>query len=187
MTEEFNVIDSAKHPTRNRLYYLADTALGRVIYYTMEADNHETATYKNLTAGDFFWLSKPLDEFLTIFGAKPIETFVSDRLKGFSRDKVTVDGGVRYWLAEKSKPDGWLYEIPATEIRAFPATRYPDMKFVYTRYNIAAMRTMNRMRIEQMKTEETMRFNREWIHSEHAVSAIVDAVHEYVNGKGVIF
>ena len=184
------VLDSHKHFDRDRMYYLVDTPLGRVIYYTMGANNHETASYKNLTNGDIFWQTKDMRDFLTIFGGRPIEIFVSKRLKGFPRKKLSVDGGgSRYWLAEKSKSDGWLYEIPATELRAFPATRFPDKEFVYTRYNIEAMRTMSHADIDRLKTEAVWRFNGDNSHSKHAVSAIVDAVYDYVNkdeGKAIL-
>lgn len=178
------ILEEAKHPTRDRNYYLINTLLGRYVYYTMAADNNETATYKNLTEYDVFWSHMRLDKFLAMFVDKPVETFVSKRIS-FPRERILIDcGSERYQLAEPRKPDGYLYEIPASELRAFPGTRFPNMKFAYTRYNIAALRALDRLAIERLKTEETIRFNRGYKHSKHAISAIVDEVFKYLHKGG---
>lgn len=125
---------------------------------------------------------KPTEEFRQIFGAKPVETLASKRLTGFSSDKVVVKcGGDTYWLAEKAKPDGYLYEIPATLLRTFPRKEYPNMTFPYTRYHIASVRTIDHMTLERLKTDEVMRYNGSYLdHSPYVVSLVVDEVYNYV-------
>lgn len=179
-----NVLDSAAH--RNRVYRLADTPLGRIVYFEL-ADGKYTQ-WRNLTNGDVYWTIKPTTEFQAIHSAKPVEVFVSKRLTGFKRDKAIVKcGGLTYWLAEKSKSDGYLYEIPRTDLYAFPKKQFPDMEFVYTRYHIASCRELDRTTLERLKTEEVVRFNGSWRdHSPYVVSAIVDAVYKYLQGQEAI-
>ena len=171
-----NVIETATRG--DRTYHLADTPLGRIVFY--EFDDY--TQWRNLTQADVLWSLKPTEEFRQIFGAKPVETIASKRLTGFSRDKITVKcDGDTYWLAEKSKPDGYLYEIPATLLRTFPRKEYPDMTFPYTRYHIASVRELDYLTIERLKTDEVMRYNGSYLdHSPHVVSRIVDEVYKYV-------
>ncbi len=170
-----NVIETTTRG--DRTYHLADTPLGRIVFYEFG----DYTQWRNLTQYDITWSLKPTEEFRQTFGTKPVETFASKRLTGFSRDKVTVkcDGEV-YWLAEKTKKDGYLYEIPASSLRAFTKKNYPDLLFPYTRYHIASVRTIDHMTLDRLKTEETIRYNGGFEHSVHAVSAIVDAVYKYV-------
>src|SRR5690625_4499117 len=153
-------------PGKERVYYLIDSVLGRFLYYTMAADNHMSATYKNLTQGDKVWRIMALEDFSKLFENPPVETFQSKRLS-FPRERISVDCGYNeiYQLAEPRKKDGFLYEIPASELRAFPGTRYPNKEFAYTRYNIAAIRTLERLELERLKTIEAIRFNRGLKHS----------------------
>lgn len=171
-----NVIETTTRG--NRTYHLADTPLGRIVFY--EFDDY--TQWQNLTQYDIMWSLKPTEEFRQIFGAKPVETFASKRLTGFSRDKITVKcDGDTYWLAEKSKPDGYLYEIPVTLLRTFPRKEYPDMMFPYTRYHIASVRELDYLTIERLKTDEVMRYNGSYLdHSPYVVSRIVDEVYNYV-------
>lgn len=179
---KINVIDKYRCERRNRNYYLIDTPLGRYVYYTMEADNHETAAYKNITLGDIFWSYTRLDTFQEMFEEKPIHTFVSERLI-FPRERIKVDCGSNgvYHLAEPRKKDGFLYEIPTSDLHAFPTSKYPDKKFVYTRYNISSLKTLDKLDIERLKTEEVVRFNGGFKHSVNVVSTIVDEVYRYIH------
>jgi hypothetical protein len=172
------VIDSAKHPVYDRVYYLADTPIGRVVYYQFD----KFTQWKNLTDGGIFWTIKPTSEFENIHGTKSVETFASKRLTGFVTNKIKVNcgGDGVYWLAELKNSDGYLYEIPTTELRAFTKKEYPDKKFAYTRYKIDAIKAMDHLTLECKKTEEAVRFNRTWKHSVYAVSTICDAVYKYV-------
>jgi hypothetical protein len=173
-----NVIQTATRG--NRTYQLANTPLGRVVFF--EFGDGEYTQYRNLTQGDILWSIKPTAEFRKIYAAKPIEVFASKRLTGFSRNKIVVNcgGDGVYWLAEKKKPDGYLYEIPATDLRLYPKKDYPDKVFVYTRYHIASIRDLDYLTLERLKTEEVMRFNGGFKHSVSAVSSIVDAVYKYI-------
>lgn len=171
-----NVIETTTRG--DRTYHLADTPLGRIIFY----DFGELTQWRNLTQADVLWSITPTEDFIQIFGVKSVETFASKRLTGFSRDKVAVKcGGDTYWLAEKAKPDGYLYEIPATLLRTFPRKEYPNMTFPYTRYHIASVRELDYLTIERLKTEEVMRYNGSYLdHSPYVVSRIVDEVYNYV-------
>lgn len=168
------VIDSA---VRNeRTYYLADTEMGRILFYHFSGKTQ----WKNLTNGDFLWSIKPTEEFERIHKSKPVETFLSKRRTIFYGEKIKVrcDDSV-YWLAEQIKPDGYLYEIPATDLRVFTKKKYPNLKFPYTRYRIDAVKEMDYVTLERMKTEEVMRFNSNEDHSVHVVSSICEAVYKY--------
>lgn len=184
-----NIIEKAAYdrPGRERMYYSIESPIGRVTAYTMEADDHATITYRNLTLGDICWSVTDKEAFIMRHrnDIKPVETFASRRIS-FPRDRILIDCGLngRYQLAEKRESDGYLYEIPASEIQAYPATRYPEMKFAYTRYHIEALRGLPALEIERLKTEETIRFNRGNKHSSSAVSTIVGAVYDFINGKG---
>ena len=167
---------------KERNYYLIETRLGKYIFYTMDADNHTTVTYKNLSTGDVFWRCTDMGKFLNTFKFQPIEIFASRRLS-FPRQRIAIEAdGFTYQLAEPKKKDGFLYEIPASYLRIFPSTTYPDMKFIYTRYNIESMRMLDPMSIERMKTIEVIRFNKSRDFDVHAVSKISEAVYQYVNG-----
>src|SRR5690625_192027 len=184
-----NIIEKAPYdkPGRERMYYSIESPIGRITAYTMEADEHTSISYRNLSLGDVCWSMTDKETFITRHrnDIKPVETFASSRIS-FPRDRISIDCGLngRYQLAEKRKSDGYLYEIPASEIRAYPATHYPEMRFAYTRYHIEALRDLPALEIERLKTEETIRFNRGNKHSSSAVSTIVGAVYDYINGKG---
>lgn len=146
-------------PGREREYAIIDTSLGRYVIYTMQADDHATVSYKNVSIGDIFWRMMDASRFANIFSQPPLETFASKRLS-FPRERVSVEGsGVVYQLSEPRKKDGFLYEIPASELKAFPGTRYPDMVFAYTHFNLEAMRLLSPSEIERLKIAEAVRFN----------------------------
>ena len=178
-------------PGREREYVIIDTPLGRYVIYTMQADGHASISYKNVSVGDIFWRMMDASRFANIFSHPPLETFASKRLS-FPRDRISIEGnGVVYQLSEPRKKDGFLYEIPATELRAFPGTRYPDMVFAYTRFNLEAMRLMSPLEIEQLKTAEAVRFNgsgyKPYDLDLPSISNISEAVYKYaIGGKTAV-
>lgn len=179
------IIDRYRCDKRNRNYNLLESEeLGKIIYYTTDANNHETVSYKNISNHDIFWNSVDIEEFEHLLNIKPVETFASKRLKGFQKDKIILDCGNKYHIMRRKECDGYLYEVDATQLRAFPATRYPDMKFVYTKYRIESMKRMDKMYIEKLKTDETVRFNGNWRHSVHDVSVISDAIYDFASRIG---
>lgn len=162
-----------------RKYQYVDTALGRIVYFQFG----DCTQWKNITNGDLLWNVKPTKEFGLIHSQVPVETFDSKRLSGFSSEKITISGSLTYHLAEKKVPDGYLYEIPATLLRLNPKKSHPDMLFPYTRYNIIAIKTINHSSLVRLKTEETVRYNKEWNHSISDVSMICDHVYDYCKSK----
>lgn len=164
----------------NRTYKLADTPVGRIVFY--EFGDGEYTQYRNLTNHDIMWSIKSTDDFREMIESKPVEVFTSERITGFTRTKIKIDCGTDgiYHLAEKSKSDGYLYEIPTTLLRCYPRKDYPDMKFVYTRYYIPTCRELDRLTLERLKTEEIVRFNGGYGHSVSGVSTIIDEVYKYV-------
>lgn len=179
------IIDEYYHRDKGRTYRLIDTFIGEIIYYTMDADGNTTATWKNISNKDVFWRHIKIDDFDNMLGEKPICTYASKRIS-FPRDRVKIDCGSDgiYHLAEPKVKDGFVYEINATEHRAFPATKYPKAVFAYTRYNIETIKRLDRHIIERLKTEETIRFNKGNKHSEYVVSELADEVYKYVRSRG---
>jgi hypothetical protein len=170
------VLDTCKHPVYDRIYYLAETEMGRILYYHFSGRTQ----WKNITNGDVFWSIKPTEEFESIHKSKPIETYAGKRRTIFYGEKIKVNcGDDKYWLAEQKKSDGYLYEIPATLFRVFTKKEYPDMKFPYTRYRIDAVREMDYRTLERMKVEEVMRYNGNDHYSPYVISSICDAVYDY--------
>jgi hypothetical protein len=175
------ILDSVER--NDRTYHLADTEMGRIVYYQFS----NLTQWKNLTNGDVMWTIKLTEEFEQIHKFKPVELFVSKRRMRFFGEKVKVKcGDHTYWLAEPIKPDGYLYEIPVTDMRVFAKKNYPDLKFPFTRYRIQAVREMDYMTLCRIKREETVRYNGGDFHSERVVSDICDAVYDYCKTKEMV-
>lgn len=166
------IIDEAIRDDRH--YKLADTPLGRILFYEFG----DYVQYRNLTEQDFAWSIIIKDAFLTRFSVPAVEIFTSKRLNGLEKAvKVQVTGNA-YHLARKKKYDGYIYEIDASMQRAFTKKDYPDMKFVYTRYYVPAIKMLDRNTIERMKIEALWRFNGHTSYDVAGVSAIIDKVFE---------
>jgi hypothetical protein len=175
------ILDSAER--NGRIYYLADTEMGRILYYQFAS----LTQWKNLTNNDFLWSVKPTEEFEQIHKFKPVELFLSKRRTKFFGEKVKVKcGDHTYWLAEPIKPDGYLYEIPVTSMRVFTKNDYPDLKFPFTRYRIQAVKEMDYMTLHRLKMEEVVDYNGDYNHSEYVLGSICDAVYEYCKGVVVV-
>lgn len=173
----FEIIDVAEKG--ERIYYFAETELGRIVYYQFS----NLTQWKNITNGDILWTIKPTEEFEQIHSFKPVETYLSVRRMRFLGEKVKVRVGDHlYWLAEPIKPDGYLIEIPVTDMRVFTKKNHPNLKFPFTRYRIQSVKEMDYMTLCRLKREETVKFNGGDFHSERTISDICDAVYHYCKG-----
>lgn len=81
-----------------------------------------------------------------------------------------------YHLARKKKYDGYIYEIPASELRAFTKKDHPDMQFVYTRYYEKALKALSHVELERLKIEAVWKFNGHSDYDVAGVGVIIDAV-----------
>lgn len=160
-------------------YQFMDTPIGKVIYFELDGQTQ----WKNLTKGDVLWTIKPTEVFLDIHNGEPVRTFVSKRLTGFSPEKIKLMGESKYYLVEKKKSDGYLYEIPATTLRSYPKKDYPEMKFPYTKYRISTISALDYASLLRLKEDETIRYNGGSIHSYCDVSMICDEVYKYCKNK----
>jgi hypothetical protein len=157
----------------DRLYQLADTPVGRVVFYRF-GERAEYTQYKNVTNGDVFWHIVDSAEFDAIHNAEPIEIFASKRINGLTRLTAFTADGETYWLAEPKKPDGYIYKVYATNLRIYPRKEYPDMKFVYERFHKRACKALDRFDLERLYFEKVAEFNGGYNFSVYAASKTID-------------
>ena len=181
MADSLRVVQEQTSPRTGRHYKLAETPFGKILFFNIGT----TVQYRNLSNHDLMWSFMPEQDFTDIFAHEPVEELQSERIRGFPRKKIKIQcgDGNYYHLAEKSKPDGYLYEIPASDLRAFPAKRFPKMKFWYARYKIKAVQEMDFSTLERIKTREVIRVNHGFKHSVHTVNEICSGVYRYCQEK----
>lgn len=175
---------------RERNYYSIRTPIGDFVFYTMDADNHTTVSYKRFSTHhrDIWWSMIETNKFLeSVNATTPIEVFSSKRLS-FPRERVKVEGSANivYHLAEPRKKDGYLYQIPATELRHYPKTKYPNIKFPYIKFNLFALKYYDLIEIEELLLLKISRYNKSCSLIDGdidfvSVSNIAKAVYDYIN------
>lgn len=156
---------------RAGLYKLAEVSGDRIIFTQLP-----DGSYKYQRESSPFWRLNSEEAFIAKFGWPAVEIFASKRIVGF--DKAVKVGP--YHLMRKKKYDGYIYEVDATQLRAFPKKHYPEMQFAYTKYLESAVRDMDFFQLEGTKIDRIIEFNGHSIYDVSGVSAVIDAVFKMV-------
>ena len=128
------------------------TDLGRIVYFTFS----DFVQFRNITNGDIMWTIWPKADFNAVYRASPIEIFTSERINKLKRIASFKVNGVTYGIADK---DDHYYVIDISLLRAYPRSKYPDMKFIYARVNKLAAKRLDFDELERLYFEKIRQFN----------------------------
>lgn len=165
-----NILDSI---VRNgRTYYVADTEIGKILFYKF-GKKPKYAQYKNITNKDFFWNIVEEEEFERMF-EQPFEFITTKRLKGLKiLHKFKADGNSFQFLYNPKEPQ-YIYKVDSTLMRAFTKKKYPDMKFLYEKFNLNVLKHLAFMDVERMYYEKIAKWNGNWSFSVHSATVTIE-------------